>query len=160
MSMAELLGTVDGALKDPVVGISAKAALLAEENGAVRIDVAFVKWALAGTMQDTRAPNVMLRPRRWLPTGNLYDTGMRDASAQIDIGYEYFGTDAIAIQDNVVAMATALAQVIDALRQYSDDHGGTIIEVADPILFEFGQFTGPVSNGFLATITLLERSMQ
>ncbi len=160
MSMAQLLETLDGALKDPSTGLAVTAAALTETNALVRVDFAHVKWALAGALNDTRSPNVMIRPRRWLPLGKRNDMGHRDADAQIDIGYEYFGGEPVAIQDNIATIATALAQVIDGLRAYSDLHGGTIIEVADPILFEFGQFTGPTSNGFLATVTLLERSAQ
>lgn len=160
MSMAQLLETIDGALKDPSTGLAVAASALADSNAMIRVDFAHVKWALAGTLNDTRGPNVMLRPRRWLPLGKRSDMGHRDADAQIDIGYEYFGGDPIAIQDNIATIATALAQVIDGLRAYSDLHSGTIIEVADPILFEFGQFTGPTSNGFLATVTLIERSTQ
>lgn len=158
--MEQILFTVDGALQDPTLGLSARIAALKGVDDRIRDDVQFKAWAMAGTMTDTRAPNVMLRPRRWLATSKASDTGHRDADAQLDIGYEYFGGDPQHIQDNVALVATALVQVIDELRAYSDATGGTIIDVTDPVLFEFGQFAGPVSNGFLATLTLTERSDQ
>lgn len=156
--MEQVLATVDGALKDPVIGLAAAAAALANNDDRIQTEFAFVQWSLVGTMSDTRLPNVMLRPRRWLPATKRADIVQRDADVAIDIGYEFFGSDVSAIQDNIAIMATALAQVIDALRAYSDANDGTIIDVYDPVLYEFGQFAGPVSNGFLATITLAERS--
>lgn len=158
MSMQEVLDVVEGALQDPIVGLAAAVDVIANGDGRIRVDFVHGKWALAGALSDTRSPNVMVRPRRWLPEAKRADTGHRNADVQLDIGYEYFGNDPLAIQDNVAAVATALAQVIDELREYSDTRGGTIIETVDPILFDFGQFQGPTSNGFLATITLIERS--
>lgn len=158
MSMQQVLDTIDGALRDPVIGLSAAVSALADGDERIRADFAHGKWALAGTLNDSRSPNVMLRPRRWLAIAKRNDVGHRDAEAQVDIGYEFFGADVLQIQENIALVATALAQVLDALRQYSDDTGGTIIETVDPILFEFGQYQGPTSNGFLATITIIERS--
>lgn len=158
MSMQQLLDLVDGALKDPDIGLSVAVSALADGDERIRADFVHVEWALAGAMADTRSPNVMMRPRRWLAESKVSDTRHRDAEAQIDIGYEYFGSDPRHIQDNIALVATALAKVIDELVAYSTATGGTLIEVRDPVLYEFGQFTGPTSNGFLATITLLERS--
>jgi hypothetical protein len=86
------------------------------------------------------------------------DTGHRDAFVDIEIGYEYFGGVLTQIQNNVAIVATALAQVLDQLRAYSDAHAGTIIEVDNSVRYDFGQFAGPTSHGFIATITVQERS--
>jgi hypothetical protein len=83
---------------------------------------------------------------------------LADASVEIEIGYEYFGAESDDIQDNVTLASVAIAKVVDALRDFSDATQGTIVTVVDPISYDYGQFTGPTSHGFLATITLLERS--
>lgn len=160
MSMPQILATIEGALNDPVLGLSAAASALADDDARIRVDFLLIKWALAGTITDARSPNIMVRPRRWLAQTKLPDTLHRDAEAQVDFGYENFSSDTQTLQDNIAIVATALAQVIDRLREYSDATGGTIIEVLDPVQYDFGQFAGPTSHGFLATITLLERSTQ
>lgn len=160
MSMAQLLETLDGALQDDAAGLSAKLVALGGGDGRIRADVAFGAWALTGTMTDARQPNVATRPVSWTPDTKVSDQGHRDAAAQIEVGYEYFGADLEAIQLNVALAATALAQVIDQLRAYSDAHDGTIIEVLDPVRYTFGDFAGATSHGFTATISLVERSTQ
>lgn len=161
MSMAEILTTVDAALRDGSVGLVARVTALAPADARILRAFAFVPWSLDnGGIRDARIPNVMLRPVRWLPEPKRQDTGHRDADAQVQVGYEYFGTVAADIQDNTAILATALAQVADALPDYVAAHGGTIYEVQDPIDYDFGQFAGPTSHGFLATITLKERSTQ
>jgi hypothetical protein len=158
VSMDEILTTADELLKDDALGLSARVLDLAAGDASVRADFAFGKWALAGTMNDTRSPNLMLRPGTWSATAKRSDLGHRDARGQIVLGYEFFGADPLAIQRNVALLATAIAQVIDQLVDYSVATGGTIYEVEDPIDFAFGQFAGPTSNGLIATITVLERS--
>jgi hypothetical protein len=159
MSMPQILATLKEALLDPDVGFTQAVESLAEPGSAViRSDFALIDWILSGRPTDTRAPNLMVRPRRWVPVGNASDTGHRDALAELEIGYEYFGAEPDDIQENVTLAATAIAKVIDQLRAFSDATGGTIIDVQDPIAYDFGQFTGPTSHGFLATLTLSERS--
>jgi hypothetical protein len=159
MSMPQVLATVKEALLDPDVGFTAAIEALAEPSGAVvRADFTLLDWALSGTPSPTTAPNIMVRPRRWQPTANAAEVGHRDASVEIEIGYEYFGAESDDIQDNVTLASVAIAKVVDALRDFSDATQGTIVTVVDPISYDYGQFTGPTSHGFLATITLLERS--
>lgn len=159
MSQQQILATVQALLEDATEGLAARTTALAAGDARIRSDFHFVPWQLSDRPHPTQQPNVMLRPRQWQP-GLRRLTTIRDAQVAIEIGYEYFGTDAQAIQDNVTLVATALAQVLDGLRDYSDAHGGTVIDVLDPLTFAFGQFSGPTSNGFLCTVTLEERSGQ
>ncbi len=133
-------------------------ALAAGDVPRIQTVFGYVPWALEGPLKDTRAPNIMTRPRNWRPEVKKGDTAHRDAWVDIEIGYEYFGGVLADIQDNVAIVATALAQVLDQLRAYSDAHAGTIIEVDDSVRYDFGQFAGPTSHGFIATITVQERS--
>lgn len=163
MSVFDVLRTVRDCLADDVVGLSAAVKALAGtgEIGAdkIRTEFVFVAWKLSGAPNTTRAtttPNVMLRPMKWDPT--LKRAQLRDALVRIEIGIEWFDADAQVIQDNVSLGATALARVMDGLRDYSDAHGGTVIDVLDPMEFFFGDFEGPASSGFLARIQIQERS--
>lgn len=160
MSMQQLLDTVSGALQDDDVGMAVKLTALADGDACVRSDLTFARWALTGSLNDARGPNMAVRPIAWSPDTKVSDQGHRDAAAQIEVSYEYFGSDLDTIQRNVALAATALAQVVDELRAYSDAHDGTIIEVVDPMGFTFGDYAGPTSHGFKATITLTERSTQ
>lgn len=160
MSQKQVLATVDGLLKDAVRGLTAKATALAAGDPTILTDFNFVRWALGGTMQPATKPNVMSRPGSWTPQTRNDANPHRDAFAAIEIGYEFFGADPDAIQANVALVATALAQVIDELVQYSVDTGGTVVDVQEPIEFLFGQFAGPTSHGFLARVTVFERSSE
>jgi hypothetical protein len=161
VSQREILTTVNALLVDAAVGLRAKTeALAAESERVIAVDYRFVKWALAGKMQTSTQPNVMTRPVRWQPDAKNEGRPHRDATAQLEIGYEYFGADPEDIQENVTIAATALAQVLDELAGYSLANAGTVYDVVDPIDFQFGQFSGPVSNGFIARVTVLERSSE
>lgn len=164
MSQRDVLATTDALLRDPAAGLTAKVdALVVLETDSlgdigIRSDFNFVKWALRGVANPSQSPNVMLRPRRWSPDQKLPGKPQRDARGEIEIGFETFGTDPAEIQENVTMVATGLAQCIDGLRDYSDAHGGTVLDVEDPLVFEFGEFAGPASAGFLARVRVLERS--
>lgn len=159
MSMPQILATWDALVRDPDVGLAAKVEALALSNGAdIRSDFNYLAWALQGQLSATQSPNVMMRPLRWLAQPK--DGGQRDADAEIQFGYEYFGADLGDIQENVTLVSVAFAQVVDEFRNYSDRVGATFLELAGAIAYDFGQFAGPTSHGFLATITLTERSSQ
>lgn len=161
MSQREILATVNALLQDAALGMAARTAALAgESDRVIATDFRFVKWVLAGKMQPATQPNLMTRPSRWLPDAKNDGRPHRDAGAQLEIGYEYFGADPDDIQENVTIAATALAQVLDQLPGYAQDNAGTVYDIEDPIDFQFGQFVGPASNGFLATVRVLERSSQ
>jgi hypothetical protein len=143
MSMREVLVLVDALLQDPTYGL---AAMVDSLEGAVptkvRSEFNFVAWGLrTEVVRQTSKPNVMLRPGTWTPNARYVGTN------QLEV-----------IQNELALVATAVARVMDTLVAYSAAHGGTVYDIEDPMQFLFGQFAGVVSNGFLATITLLERS--
>lgn len=161
MSQSEVIATTRALLEDATLGFKAKLAALAAGNPiAVSSEMRFVKWALAGTMQQATMANVMLRPGTWRPDAKNDGRPHRDAFASIEVGFETFAADPDVIQETAILAATALAQVLDGLVDYAQLNGGTIADIEDPIQFEFGQFVGPTSNGFLARVTLFERSSQ
>ena len=160
MSQAQVLETTRALFEDPALGLRAKVIALAAGDPAILTDFAFVKWALAGTMQAATKVNVMIRPGSWRPDVKNQGRPHRDAFAQFEVGLELFAADPDTIQANVALMATAVAQVIDELVEYSADTGGTIADVDDPIEFLFGQFATPTSHGFLARVTVFERSTE
>lgn len=165
MSAHQVVATMRALLQDPVVGLRAKAMALADQLqpvGAVRFEFNFTRWAFGRQMNPATMGNVMLRPSSWRGDEKLA-TQQRDAQCTIEIGYEMFATDPDEIEDNVTIIAAAIAQcAVDELRAYSDAHGGTIVDVIDPIEVQFGEFAGvpgsATSNGFLARITVFERS--
>jgi hypothetical protein len=160
MSIATVLDTVRDCLADETVGLSSQLSALASDASSdptrIRLDFNVVKWKLGNVAQTSTQPNVMLRPRRW--DTQQKRAAQRDGLVAIDVAVEWFEADTDVLQDNVTLAATALARVLDALRDYSDAHNGTVIDVLDPITFAFGEFEGPVSSGFVATIQIEERS--
>lgn len=166
MSVIDVMATMRDCLADPAVGLAARVADLAPTVETspqhIRTDFNFVKWKLSGRPnspappQPTTRPNVMLRPVRWSP--ELKRATHRDAPTLVQVGMEWFDADTDVLQDNITIGAVALARVMDGLRDYSDTHDGTVIDVKDPIEFTFGEFDGPASSGFLATIEIEERS--
>lgn len=165
MSQNEIIATVNALLADAALGIKAKLSALAAGNAIpIATDFRFVPWVLAGTMQPATQVNMMTRPSRWSPDAKNDGRPHRDATAGIEIGYEYFGADPDQIQENLSLAATALAQVIDELPTYAAAHDGTVYDIEDPMDFVFGEFAGAIagatSNGFICRITVLERSSQ
>lgn len=124
----------------------------------IRTNLNFVKWKLAGRPQPASGANVMLRPLTWdveQIRGNL-----RDSDVRIQIAYETFDADPDAIQDNITLAMTALVQCLDRLRDWSDAHDGTVVDITEPIAFAIGEFDGPTSSGFIATVTIRERGSE
>lgn len=160
MSIATVIDTVRDCLADETVGLASQLSALAGDAATdptrIRLDFNFVKWKLGNVPQTSTQPNVMLRPRSWATQQKR--AAQRDGLVAIDIAMEWFESDTDVLQDNVTLASTALARVFDALRDYSDAHNGSVIDVLDPITFAFGEFEGPVSSGFVATIQIQERS--
>lgn len=159
MSVLDVIATVRDCLADELVGLSAKVGTLAgfaADPTAIRLDFHFVQWKLGGVPQTATQPNVMLRPKRWL-TGQKR-AAQRDGVVVLELAIEWFDADVDVLQDNITITSVALARVLDGLRDYSDAHGGTVIDVLDPIDYVYGEFEGPVSSGFVATIQIEERS--
>jgi hypothetical protein len=164
MSVLDVLATVRDCLADPSVGLARRVEQLAAEPSPradpeqIRTEFNFVQWKLSGAVhpQTTTQPNVMLRPVRWRSDATI--GALRDGVVVIQVGVEWFDADTAVLQDNITIGAVALARVMDGLREFSDTHQGTVIDVKDPIDFAFGEFDGPASSGFLATIEIEERS--
>lgn len=164
MSVLDVIATLRDCLEDDAVGLARQVDALAptaESPDRIRRSFRFVKWKLSGlsgaaTLQPTTEPNVMLRPKRW-STG-VRRSNHRDGTVFVEVGIEWFDAETDVLQDNITIGAVALARVVDALRDYSDTHDGTVIDVRDPIDFQFGEFDGPASSGLLATIEIEERS--
>lgn len=162
MSVLDVIATMRDCLQDPGAGLAEQVTALVGVVGTapsrIRTDFNFVKWKLSGVInpQPTTQPNVMLRPVRWQT--DLKHANVRDGTVAIQVGIEWFDADTDVLQDNITIGAVALARVMDGLRDYSDANNGTVIDVKDPIDFAFGEFDGPASSGFLATIQIEERS--
>lgn len=160
MSLRQVLATVYAALEDPGTGLAARANALEILEGLVDIETAykFEQWLLSGQMKQAGAPNVSVGPSDGAAMLMLPQESQRDADWRLDIKYETFSADPTVIQNNVATTVTALLQVLDTLREYSDAHGGTILQVREPVGFRFGQFSGASStNGFTATVVIHER---
>jgi hypothetical protein len=53
-------------------------------------------------------------------------------SVLVEIGIEWFDAETDVLQDNITIGMTRSRASIDGLRDYSDAHGGTMIDVVDP----------------------------
>jgi hypothetical protein len=166
MSTTQVIVTLLAALQDPVTGLRPRAQALAEAQvlTAVRFDYTFGKWANEGALQPAGPHVVTVAPRRWVVNQQITGRTDRDAQGTYAIVFECFATDPAEIQDTLTVHATAVAQVLDRLREYSDATGGTVIDIEDPMEFVLGEFPndGGVARacGFRCTITLTERSTQ
>lgn len=161
MSLPQVLATLDAALQDGVAGLAVKAAALVGVLPNIRTDYVFEKWLLAGEVHTATYPRISYSLGPGAATLMLPNEGFRDGDWNIDINYEFFSSDVTDIQNNIAVHATALLQVLDHLREYSDAHGGTIAQVREPVGFRFGSFSGISSaNGFTLTVTISERGTQ
>lgn len=167
MSMRATIATVRAKLQDAATGLKAKTdALIAAEGLAaagIRTDFQFVAWVVPGRMLKASAPNIMVRPRRWVADQKLQGQTWRDGQLPIDIAYELFGGDADLKQNSVMIVGTALAQCMDELRDFSDAQvpKGPVVDLIGPLDFQIGDFgSRATSSGFIATATLLERGTQ
>ena len=168
MSASQVLTTLRAALEDEATGMAAKAEALKGADGSlnrVRTDYQWVRWSLTDRMQTTGQPNVAVSVRRVLTEQRLATFPSRDGIWSIEIAFECFaGDDQALIEDSVTTAATALLQVLDGLREYSDANAGTVLEInaaegQPSIDIQFGDFAGPVASfGFLCRFTVLERS--
>lgn len=163
MSASQVLSTLRGAMQDAATGLAARVEALKAADPAlqaVRSDVQWVRWSLAGRMQTTGQPNVAVSVRRVLTEQKLAAMPSRDGMWSVEIAYECFSADQGVIEDTVTTTATALLQVLDGLREYSDAHAGTVVDLEGQIDMQFGAFDGPEVNsfGFICRFTVLERS--
>jgi hypothetical protein len=162
MSARQVRLTTQALLKDPAQGLSQAVAALAAAEGATGLsyDFNFVRASLSGKMLPSGKPNIAVRARGWRPDQKLRSP-QRDSTVTLEIMAEFTGADPAQIEDQVEITAIAVAQVLDSLRAYSDAHGGTVLDVQDPISFDIGQFGGPTTtDGFVCSANILERSLQ
>lgn len=167
MSMRAAIATVRAKLEDPATGLKAKAEALVIAEGlaaaGIRTDFQFVAWVVPGRMLKASAPNIMVRPRRWVADQKLAGQTWRNGQLPIDVAYELFGGDADLKQNSVMIVGTALAQCMDELRDFNDAQvpTGPILDLMGSLDFQIGDFgSRATSSGFIATVTLLERGAQ
>lgn len=157
--ITDVIKTLGDALADPVTGLAAKAVALTGALLDIRTDYRFQPWVLSGELKMAGQPNVAIAPTSGAANLKYPQQTMRDGEWRIDISVEFFDADPQTIMDNVGVTVTALFQVLDTLREYSDAHGGTILQVFEPVGLRFGQFAGvSTTNGFTATATIQERA--
>lgn len=157
----DVIKTLGDALADGVTGMGVRAAALAAAAGLldIRTDYRFQPWILSGEMKMAGQPNVAIAPAIGAATLKIPAETHRVGEWRLDISVEFFDADPQVITDNVGIAVTALFQVLDTLREYSDAHGGTIRQVVEPVGLRFGQFAGASStNGFTVTATIQEES--
>lgn len=168
MSASQVLQTVKDAIADEVSGLAVKAealkALDAPALSRVRTDYNVVPHSLSDRMQPTGQPNVAVSVRRYMADQQLSNAPTRDALAELQVAVEYVEADQQVIEDSASLTATALLQVLDGLREYSDANGGTVLDLSTQgagmqVDVQFGRFDGPVQSfGFVARFTVMERS--
>jgi hypothetical protein len=162
VSAREVLQTVDGLLADPAMGfVVTLAALIATDPPSVPIvsDTAISRRRPDGQLVNTTRPNLSVNLAGAEST--LVQPGQKDGRVQLRARYECFHADEETLELQLAYAAAAFSKMItEYVREYSDAHGGTIVEVADTIGFSFGEFDGPVSAGFIATFTVIERSSE
>lgn len=163
MSWIRLLPLVSDLIKDPVLGLAAKVeALESIVPTKVRSDFNLISWALRGDLRPTGKPNVMLRLGDADIEPDPVGMPQRDADVGLEIGFETFHSDLDVIQNEVSVYAGAVTWLMNDLRAFSDAQPvpRKIVVVGikgkmrvEPVLTQGGTF-----NGFLATLTIQERS--
>jgi hypothetical protein len=169
MSQREVLATIEALLRDETQGLRATVESLATsltdlapaDPGPYSSEFTFYRGQLPGTRPTNGGGNVMLRPTRWQPNSRYTGMVQREASASIEIGFECFGMSAADNVNEATLVATALAQVLDRIRDYSDAHKATVVDFVpdSPMDFSFGDFEGPTSYGFIARFSIRELSV-
>lgn len=163
MSMRQVLTTLTAALNDSNAGLAASAAMIASADSITDYitGVNLEPWALSGNMKTSTQNNVAVSPRGWDADLQKQAGEIRDARTQFQVAFESFAADPSVTQDTVSVFASALMQVLDSLREYSDANEGTVILVEEPVSFTFGPFTGgSQSAGFIANAVIRERGYE
>lgn len=161
MSLKQVLDTTKDAFSDPVTGLQARADAVALANAlSVVTEYRLEKWMLSGEMKPGGIHNVAIAPANLAANLMLPHESQRDAVYTLAIGFETFSADTSALEDTVLVFSQAVLQVLDTLREYSDAHGGTILQVFETVSISFGTYTGggATSSGFTASVNIQERS--
>jgi hypothetical protein len=163
MSAREVLITTEDLLKDPAVGfVATLAALIAAAPPPVpglRSETEITRKRPPGSMSPAHTPQLGIT----LQSASTAAVQMphRDGRVGMAVRYECFEADEEKLEHQVAYAAAALSRVIvEHLREYSDTHGGTVVEIDNPLSFAFGEFDGPVSAGFVASLLITERSSE
>ena len=167
MALDDLVDVTKGALQDDAIGLAMMMRELArlKRYTDIETDLTFTEWFLSDRMKPTGKPNVFVVGTGWTPTtvNPVQRSVRREARGQIRLGYEIVRSDPARLQRNVAVAMTAMMQVIDVLRDYSDRVHGTIVGVINPVSFTPGDFPSqggrmPTTYGFTGTLTVLEYS--
>jgi hypothetical protein len=160
VSARQVRKTVRALLQDVTVGLKPNVVALAAAEGLTNIlsDFNYVRGAISGKMLPSGQPNISVDARNWRPEQKVAKPN-RDAIVVVDIRAEFTAADQQQLEDQRDLTAIAVVKVLDGLREYSDAHGGTVVDVIDPFSFDIGDFAGPVTTqGFVCSATILERS--
>jgi hypothetical protein len=160
MSARQVRKTVRALLADPVLGLKPAVDALAAAESLTNIvsDFNYVRGALSGKMLPSGAPNISVDARTWRPEQKVVKP-QRNSRVIVDIRAEFTSADQQQLEDQRDLTAIAVVKVLDGLREYSDTHAGTIVDVEDPYNIQIGEFGGPVTTeGFVCSATILERS--
>lgn len=163
MSARQVLETCDGLLADNALGfVATLAALIVADPpiAGVRSATSISRRRPQGQLKPTSEPQLSINLRA-SATSAVQPPQQRDGRVELNTRYECVIADEEILEQQVAYAAAALSKMfVENLRAYSDAHGGTVVEIEDPLSFTFGEFEGPVSAGFVASITILERSSE
>jgi hypothetical protein len=166
------INEITALMKHSTLGLTPRVLALAANYGLanIRSDFRYSPWAtLSDQMRVGTQPTISIAPGdgdaeiESIVPGSV-SGATRDSNIPIIIGYEFVHNDLQVIQDNVITVAEAVAQVIDKLRDYSDATTKAIIDVESPYRVKFGDYPGgsatATSSGFRYTVTIRERGTQ
>lgn len=163
MSARQVLSLCDGLLADPLQGfVVTLAALIAADPPTVdlRAETEISRRRPTGQLKPTTSPTLSINLRAATTTA-VQPPQQRDGRVELTARYECVIADEEALELQVAFAAAALSKMfVENLRAYSDANDGTVVEIEDPLTFAFGEFEGPVSAGFIANITIRERSFE
>lgn len=161
MSQTQVLATTKALLEHVALGFKAKIVALSAGDPDILTDVQVVSWSLEGIMQPATKVNVMLRPGDWRFNPKNEGRPHRDAFSEVEIDVELFHSDPAILEKNLPLLATAMAQTIDGIVDYSMANAGTIADLEDPVTIVFGSFRpSRTMNSFTCRATVFERSSQ
>jgi hypothetical protein len=165
VSQSSLMALLDAFLQDPVVGLAANVEKFAAlspralEVGPekIRTDFRFVDYQAVGVVQPTAQPTVVVETVEYRVQGRIANE--RNATLTARITVEYTAAEEAVLLANRDVCADALGSMLcDYLRDYSDAHRGTVLEVPGEVAIQEGQFQGAVTSGLVAVVQILERT--
>jgi hypothetical protein len=164
MSQSSLMALLDAFLADDVVGLAAtveKFAPLSPRAMAIglekiRTDFRLIPYVASGVQQPTAYPSVITQTVEYRPKAR--NANRRDAYLTVRITIEYSDAEDAVLLANRDVCADALGTMLtDYLVDYSAAHGGTVVEVLDPVSILEGDFQGATTSGLVATAQIQEQ---